>query len=153
MTANLQTASERSVVAHSGTRLFTVRSFEIDEWWPHVEHHIQRWLSFDDSWTMDGVREELKAGRAQLWCVHANGSIVGIWVTRINETDSVRIGLVWGCAGDLKPVKDDAIAFFGITEDWFREMGCKFVDWIGREGWTRIFPGYERHAVVMRKRL
>lgn len=153
MTPNLQTSSERSVISYTGARLFTVRSFEIDQWWSHVAHHIQRWLEFDDAWTLDGVRNELKAGRAQLWCVYANGSIVGIWVTRINETDSVRIGFVWGCAGDLRPVKEDAIAFFGITEDWFREMGCKFVDWTGREGWTRIFPGYERHAVVMRKRL
>jgi hypothetical protein len=124
----------------------------VDQWWAHVAHHIQRWVDYDECWTLDGVKDEIKAGRAQLWCMHKD-EIVGVWVTRIHETDSVTIGHVWGCGGDFKAHKDDAIAFFGVIEDWFREMGCKFVDWTGREGWTRIFPDYERHAVVMRKRL
>jgi hypothetical protein len=109
-------------------------------------------VEFDDTWTMDGVREELQAGRAQLWCMHDKG-IVGIWVTRVVTTDSTTMGLVWGCAGDFAAHRDDSIAFFGIIEDWFRGQGCKFVDWSGREGWTKIFPDYKRHAVVMRKRL
>lgn len=125
----------------------------MDQWWECVEHHIERWLRFDETWTLDGVRDELKAGRAQLWCMYDAGHIVGIWVTRIDETDSIRIGLVWGCAGNFKYHKDDAIAFFGVIEDWFREMGCKFADWAGREGWMKIFPSYKQHAVVMRKRL
>lgn len=114
---------------------------------------VQRWVDFDEVWTVNGVRDELRAARAQLWCFHADGAIAGIWVTRIEETDSCAIGLVWGCAGDMQPYKDDVIAFFGIIEDWFREKGCKFSHWIGRGGWERIFPDYERHAVVMRKRL
>lgn len=85
--------------------------------------------------------------------MHADDAVVGIWVTRICETDSVRLGLVWGCAGDFGPHKDDAIALYGTIEDWFREKGCKFVDWSGRDGWARLFPDYKRHAVIMRKRL
>lgn len=113
---------------------------------------MRRWIDYDETWSMDGVKEELKEGRAQLWCMHKD-SIVGVCVTRIHETDLTTIGHVWGCAGDVVTNKDDALAFFGIIEDWFREMGCEFVDWTGREGWTRIFPDYQRHAVVMRKRL
>ena len=135
-------------------RLFTVRSHELDQWWPHVEHHIQRWLAFDETWTAEGVREEIKAARAQLWCMYADGAVVGIWVTRIENTDSVALGLVWGCAGDFAPYKDEAIALYDANiEKWFREKGCKFIEWSGREGWMKLFPGYERHAVVMRKRL
>lgn len=132
--------------------MFTVLSFEVDQWWGHVAHHIKRWADYDESWTLSGIKDEIKAGRAQLWCIHKD-EIVGVIVTRIHETDSVTIGHIWGCAGDLKPVKDDAIEFFGVIEDWFRQMGCKFVDWTGRAGWERIFPDYQRHAVVMRKRL
>lgn len=125
----------------------------MDQWWPRVAHHIQRWLEFDGAWTADGVKEELKAARAQLWCMYSNDAVVGIWVTRIENTDSTRIGLVWGCAGDFARYKDDSIALYGVIEDWFREKGCKFVDWSGREGWMKLFPDYKRHAVVMRKRL
>lgn len=125
----------------------------MDQWWGHVAHLIKRWVDFDETWTLDGVKDEIKAGRAQLWCLHKDCRIVVACVTRIHVTDSVTIGHVWGCGGDLMTAKTDALAFFGIVEDWFREMGCKFVDWTGREGWARIFPDYERHAVVMRKRL
>lgn len=122
----------------------------MDQWWPHVAHHIQRWLEFDETWTLEGVREELQAGRAQLWCMHQN-TIVGIWVTRIECTDSISMGVVWGCAGDFRAHKGDAITFFGVIEDWFREKGCKFVNWVGRDGWAKIFPDYQQHAVVLRK--
>jgi hypothetical protein len=141
-------------VTNEGARLLTVRSFEVDDWWPHVSHHIGRWLDFDESWTAEGVKEEIKEARAQLWCMHSDAEgIIGIWVTRIHVTDSVSIGHVWGCAGDFGPYKDDAVALFGNIEDWFRDMGCKFVDWTGRDGWMKIFPDYKRHAVVLRKRL
>lgn len=133
--------------------MFTVQSQEVEHWWPHVAHHIRRWLAFDGAWTESGVKEDIKAARAQLWCLYADDAIVGIWVTRIENTDSCSIGLVWGCAGDMKRYKDEAISLYQNIENWFREMGCKFIDWSGREGWARLFPDYERHAVVMRKRL
>lgn len=113
---------------------------------------MQRWIDYDGTWTVEGVKEEIKAARAQLWCIHKD-EIVGVIVTRVHETDSTKIGHVWGCGGDLKPVKDETLAFFEVIEDWFRDMGCKFVDWTGRAGWERILPDYQRHAVVMRKRL
>jgi hypothetical protein len=145
--------SERSVTAHSGTRLFTVPSWEIDRWWDHVESHVQRWTDYDGTWKPHEIREELKAARAQLWCFHADQEIKGIWVTRLEQTDGHAWGVVWGCAGDFIEHKDDAVAFFGIIEDWFKQMGCEFVEWVGRDGWARIFPDYKRHAVILRKRL
>lgn len=149
---NLVPRSESSVEAPSGARLFTVLSHEVDNWWPHVAHHVQRWTDYDGTWTPDEIRQEIKACRAQLWCFHKD-DIKGIWVTRIEATDRVAWGVVWGCAGDFSEHKDDAVAFFGIIEDWFRDKGCEFVEWTGRDGWTRIFPEYRKHAVILRKRL
>jgi hypothetical protein len=151
-TQSLAPKSEHSVVAPSGARLFTVPSYDIDNWWPHVAHHIRRWTEYDGTWTPEEIREELKARRAQLWCFHKD-DIKGIWVTRLEATDHVSWGVVWGCAGDFGEYKDDAIAFFGIIEDWFKQMGCEFVEWVGRDGWARIFPDYRKHAVILRKRL
>lgn len=113
---------------------------------------MRRWVEFDGTWTIEGVREELKQGRAQLWCMHKD-VVIGIWVTRIECTDCISMGVVWGCAGDFVPYESDAVAFFGVIEDWFRDKGCRFVNWVGREGWARIFPEYKRHAVVLRKRI
>lgn len=125
----------------------------MDQLWDHVSHHIRRWLAFDETWTEQGVKEEIKAARAQLWCLHANDSVIGIWVTRIDCTDSVSVGLVWGCAGDFGEYAKDAVHLYSHIEDWFREKGCKFIDCAGRDGWARLFPDYKRHAVVLRKRL
>lgn len=113
---------------------------------------MERWTDYDETWTANEVKEELKARRAQLWCLHKD-DIKGIWVTRIECTNTASWGVVWGCAGDFQSNKDDAIAFFGIIEDWFRQQGCEFVEWVGRDGWARLFPEYQKHAVILRKRL
>lgn len=85
--------------------------------------------------------------------MYSQDTVVGLWVTRVERTDSCTFGLVWGCAGDFGPYKEDAIALYGVIEDWFREKGCKFIDWSGRDGWAKLFPDYQRHSIVMRKRL
>lgn len=143
---------ERSITSFTGARLFSVQSFEVDQWWPHVAHHVRRWIEHDGTWSLAEIKEEFKAARAQLWCFHA-GDIRGVWVTRIENTDGITWGCVWGCAGDFIEHKDDAIAFFGVIEDWFRSKGCEFVEWVGRKGWQKFFPDYHEHAVVLRKRL
>lgn len=133
--------------------LLTAQSFEIDRLWPQVIRHIQRWVDHDGTLTTEEVRSHLRDAKAQLWYMQVDGTICGIWVTRLERSQRVAWGLVWGCAGDFSAHKDDAIALYEIIENWFRECGCEFVEWGGREGWQRIFPGYERHAVVLRKRL
>jgi hypothetical protein len=147
-TAKPQTASD--VVSH-GSRFFSVRSYELKDWWPLVAHLIKRWVDEDGIWSVTGVREEIEAARAQLWCMH-HGEIIGIWVTRIDVSDCKKFGLVWGCAGNFEAHKADAVDFFGIIEDWFRAQGCEFVEICGRD-WSRILSGYRKRGVILRKRL
>ena len=122
----------------------------VESLWPLVLPFVERWLEHDGIWTADEIQDELKSARAQLWCLYCGG-IKGIWVTRIECGG--RLAVVWGCAGDFHALKDEAIALYGQIEDWFRSIGCKHAEWCGREGWARLFRDYERHAVVMRKRL
>lgn len=136
----------------AGASLFTIPSAQVDAWWPSVLHHIERWVEHDGTWDTKGVREELKAARAQLWCFHL-GEIRGVWVTRVESTDRCTWGVVWGCAGDMGDHQEEAIALFGIIEDWLKSMGCEFIEWSGRSGWSRLFPDYRKHAVVLRKKL
>jgi hypothetical protein len=110
-------------------------------------------MEFDELWSANGVREDLVAGKAKLWCMHDN-RVLGIWITRLENSDVMPWGLVWICAGDFSAHKAEAIRFYNdVIESWFRDQGCKFIDWSGRDGWARLFPDYKRHAVVMRKRL
>lgn len=129
-----------------------VLSHHIDTVWPEVLPHIERWIAEDGIWSAEGIRAELKAARAQLWCFYKERCL-GIWVTRIEKPDGKTIGLLWGCAGDFIQHKAEAISCFGAIEAWLKEKGCEFVEIYGRFGWARIFPDYERHAVVLRKKL
>jgi hypothetical protein len=132
--------------------LLAVRSYEVDHAWPLVVGFVERWVS-GEALTSDEIKEYLKEGKAQLWCLVVNDQIRGIWVTRIEQPAKCTWGLVWGCAGDFVPYKDEAIAKYELIEAWMKDKGCEFIEWSGREGWARIFPGYARHAIVMRKRL
>jgi len=113
---------------------------------------VERWIE-REALTAEEVREHLKAAKAQLWCLVVDDAILGIWVTRIERPKKCAWGLIWGCAGDFLPYKEEAIAKYWQIENWLKQQGCEFIEWSGREGWQRIFPGYERHAVVMRKTL
>lgn len=129
-----------------------MRPYEVDHAWPHVVGFIERWVE-REALTADEIKAYLTEGRAQLWCFLVNEKIRGIWVTRIEHPQKCMWGLVWGCAGDFVPYKDEAVEKYALIEAWMKDKGCEFVEWSGREGWARIFPGYTRHAVVMRKRL
>lgn len=120
--------------------------------WPQVLPHINRWLEADGIWSAEGVKEELKAARAQLF-MYVKDAVLGIWVTRIDKPDGKLVGLVWGCAGDFITHKDEALACFAGIEHWMKENGCEYVEICGRDGWSRIFPEYRKHAVILRKRL
>lgn len=141
-----------STTSSTAAELLAVRAYEVDHAWPHVVGFIERWVA-EEALTSDEVKEYLKEGKAQLWCFVAEDRIRGIWVTRIERPNKCAWGLVWGCAGDFAPYKDDAIAMYALIEAWMKDKGCEFIEWAGREGWSRLFPGYTRHAIVMRKRL
>jgi hypothetical protein len=134
------------------SRLFTVQSWEVAQWWPHVIHHIERWAEQDGVWSTEGIKLELMQGRAQLWCFH-HDQIMGIWVTRIHETDNTKIGVVWGCAGDFKAFEAAALSSFEVIEGWMKSQGCDLIEIVGRAGWGRVFRDYEQHAVILRKQL
>lgn len=136
----------------AGAKLFALQSCEVEKWWPYVLRHIERWVERDGVITADEVLYELKQARAQLWCLYA-GEIVGVWVTRIEGSAKTKWGFVWGCAGDFEPHKEAALQGFETIEQWFKSQDCEFVEMIGRQGWERLLPGYQRHSVVLRKGL
>jgi hypothetical protein len=129
-----------------------IQSRHIDQVWPQVVRHVERWIAEEGIWSAEGIRRELEAARAQLFVFDKDG-IVGIWVTRIDKPDGKTVGLVWGCAGDFIQHKSEALSCFYAIENWLRSMGCEYVDICGRSGWERIFPEYKRHAVILRKKL
>lgn len=58
--------------------------------------------------------------------------------------DALRIGIAGGDLDELKEIETE-------VHEYARQMGFKYIDIIGRPGWERVLPGYNRVAVLLRK--
>lgn len=81
-----------------------------------------------------------------MWCI--GEPIECVWVSRIEENRDHRFGVLWLGAGDLRIV--DGVA---VTERWFKEIGCKYSQIVGRRGWVKMFPEYREKVVTLVKTL
>jgi len=102
----------------------------------------------DPEWTSDDVYECIKDRFCQVWGMHMDGEIKGIWITKI-QCNKDKFGLVWIAAG--AGIEYGLPLFLSCTETWFKELGCKYVKVIGRRGWKKMLPGYVEHAIELRK--
>jgi hypothetical protein len=127
--------------------LFCVHRHEIDAAWPDIERCISRVR--DVPWSLSDVRCFLEEGKALAWGLRDESSVLGFWITRIEESYTAKFGLVWICAGD--GLELGLPAYREVIEPWFWSQGCEWIDINGRKGWKRVMPGYEEVAVTLRK--
>lgn len=138
--------TRRSSISVSA-EIFVVPRSQIAAAWLEIERCISRVEHRD--WTVEDVRKELEAGRAQAWGLR-DESVLGFWITRIENTYSHKFGLVWIVAGDGL---HEGLPFYRkYIEPWFWEQGCEWIELNGRKGWKRVLEDYEERAVVLVKR-
>lgn len=132
--------------------IFTLQSHQILDNWHWIERFLERVERPD--WTMGEVYEDLVNARAQLWGA-AGGTgepfIKGIWITRLENTPSKRIGVLWIAAGE--PLSEGLRLFHEHTVPWLAEMGCDSIRVEGRKGWGNVLPGFEERARVFVREL
>ena len=145
----LELPTEHSSIPVRGEpQLFTILSDRIGEHWAMVVNFL---LMVDDpDWTTDEVFEAIKDQKAQVWGVSLDQEILGIWITRIQNTRRVKYGLIWILAGRDVPM---GLELFKQCEAWLKEMGCKYIEIQGRPGWAKVMPEYKQKHVVLRKPL
>lgn len=134
--------------------IFTIPSERIGEFWPLVAPFLM--MVENPDWTLDEVFECICEKQAQVWAVSESGSLRGIWITQIKNTQKNRYGLVWIAAGAATNTLDlgqGINLFLEHTESWFKELGCKEVRIIGRKGWVKALPGFKYHSAIMSKTL
>lgn len=136
---------------HSAT-VFTLQREDIEAAWWWIEKFLRKVEAWD--WTPDEVKADLLEGKAQLWGSFGEGAnplIKAIWVTRIENTQTKRFGLVWIAAGE--GLEEGLKLYQDHTEPWFETQGCEFVQVNGRSGWVKVLKGYEERARVLVKDL
>lgn len=127
--------------------VFTLQSHEIASHWNLIEPFLRRIKKSD--WTCEEVKAELEAARAQLWGFHAEAHVIGILITKLEETSAGLRGLLWIAAGE--PLEAGLQIYRAHIEPWLKAKGCKYAQILGRKGWARVLPDYENVGVVLIK--
>ena len=108
--------------------------------WEHAKPLLEPAL--DGTYTIDDVKREIDANRAELWWL---GSAAV--VTQIMQYPAKRCLRVWLAGGDLDTIKRAAPAL----DDIARELGCSRIEIEGRKGWERALDGYDTQRLVLSK--
>jgi hypothetical protein len=125
-----------------------IPSARVLEVWDWVEPLLER-VQVDNGFTIDDILTSLQTRDMQLWVVPNKAACV----TTVQVFPQYRSVLVARLAGDdLHEWFDDLM---GVIEDWARQLGCKYVEEFGRDGWAKVgkHRGYEKVFTVMRKAL
>jgi hypothetical protein len=113
-----------------------------DAEWQRCKPYIESAL--DESWTIDAVEQEIRAGRATLVPMEKSAVVV-----TIQETPNGRSLLIWLAGGDLEEIKQ----YLPAADNYARAQGCKTVKIEGRAGWEKVLPGYTKRRVILMKEI
>jgi hypothetical protein len=127
------------------SQTYTLQSKDAVARWDQIVALLKRIELVDTP--LSHVRDMVEKCEAQVWCI--GDPIECVWVTKIENTFDHRYGLLWLGSGDLRLVH----SVRAITEKWFRDMGCKYVQIIGRRGWKKYFTDYTEQSINLVKEL
>ena len=118
------------------------RMSDLDKIWDQCAAHLRPALAFArDLHRVEDVRQAVEASEAQLWPLKEHGSIV----TEMRDFPTgVRVLDFWLAGGSLGAL----VAAEPEIAKWGREHGCDAARIIGRLGWAKALPHYERGGVV-----
>ena len=134
---------EQALAANDDPNEWAMREFERCA--PFIQRAINR---TNGETALEHVREEVKAGHAQIWPL-PNACI-------ITKISTFRTGLkvlhLWLAGGDKRQLLK---AYEAYIEPWAKEKGCARMTISGRPGWLRAMKtmGVEQIYVVMGKSL
>jgi hypothetical protein len=119
------------------------------EVWPHVAPLLEMAVSRDRGRSsMDVLRNDVGAGNCTVWI---NDDLSLAWVTSIEVYPTgKKVCLVRYCGGQGLDICQQAIE---TIAEYARVVGCDHLEIVGREGWLRALPGFERDYTVMTRPL
>lgn len=128
--------------------LICVGPADVDRTWPLVSGMIERAYAETDLFMPDVVAW-LKAGGGLLWiAADRNNRILAALTTSLEPRPS---GLVCRLMANCGHELDQWKGLMSQIEDYARSQGCVKVDFVGRRGWSRVFPDFALTKVVLEK--
>lgn len=142
------------MIAMQAPRLFSwpADRTQIAALWPHVFGFVTEALKYGQGrFTVESIRERLGAGRARLWVVQRDRDTIAAVVTVNSDFPAKRVCTILLCGGaDLDEWMGDTLH---KVEAAARAEGCAQNEIIGRPGWERKCPGYDKAGVWLVKEL
>lgn len=123
------------------------KASDINELWASVRPYVLKVLTKQHDWNETAVYNELASGRMSLWLI--DDCAMGI--TQVQPFPNGKICVVFMCGGS--GMKNWKSRFDEVVTNYARGMGCVAMTIHGRSGWERVYPDFERDAVVLRKQL
>lgn len=134
------------------SEVFTIPSHMVDDYWPALEPHLERFERETQTTTAENLRVELLGATMQCWGLKTGNDIDGVVLTQVYRTARGDICCIYAAAG-TEQIKGDIKKLFAEIEKFARELGCVALEIIGRKGWQRVLPGFKQTAVKLEKPL
>jgi hypothetical protein len=104
--------------------------------------------------SLDDVMNGIELGNLVAWVASDGATLHSVTVVEILEGGKARQCFIRHCAkADGGSPLSEWLDFLPVIENWAISQGCETIELIGREGWARVLPGFEKQAVVLRKPL
>ena len=104
--------------------------------------------------SLSDIMEALDAGEMTAWVASDGDNLHSVTVTEILEGGAGKQCFIRHCARAKGGASlQDWLGFLPVIEEYARLNGCQTVELIGRAGWEKILPDFEKKAVLLRKTL
>jgi hypothetical protein len=124
----------------------------VQHYWPHVKGMLSEALEHGRGrFTLDGIEDDLIAGKKRLWAVLGPEHVVAAVVTCVTDFPAKRVCTILLCGGE--DVDSWVSRVLAAIEEYARWEECGQVEIIGRAGWERKCPSFERAGVWLVKEL
>ena len=133
-------------------RIVLVRPEEVDTFWGHIEDYIQKSsLRSYYGCKAEHIYNDIVIEDSLLWVILEGTEVVGAIITTVHlypNMKALQVNLIGG--ENLEGWID---FFHSFIESWAIEIGCSYIEGIGRKGWKKYFPDYDTDSVVFTKEL
>lgn len=131
--------------------VFCIGPEDVDRLWPVYGRHLERYEEEGHEF-VGNIRRDLYTAQKQLWGLQKGSEVLGVVVTRINDTPKGLVCEVYAACGTSGGLKEAAELILPCIEEWALSKGCKSLRVSGRNGWKRLL-NYKQTGVVLEKEL
>lgn len=119
---------------------------DLDLYWPVCKRILSPAFNTYEPLSQEDYFEKLKTNHMQLWAAVDDGRIIGAVITSIDNGSAMKICVVMKLSG--KRLKDWALLADNVISDFANINNCDAIQYVGREGFERVFPSLERDGVI-----